>query len=160
MKADEIPITNTDNAIIKAVLWKKMLAIAATSTMIMPMNKNLPMDDRSRLMTLDSVAMPKKIPPVPAKAVMIKLAPLLRPKILPTRRDSIKPIKKVNANKIGTPAAEFLNFSMANMKPKAPPMKTIKPIQGDIVAMAAPTPVATPIQAPKMVGTMDKDSSQ
>jgi hypothetical protein len=36
-------------------------------------------------------------------------------------------MKKVKASRTGTPAAEFLVFSMAYMKPKAPPRKTISP---------------------------------
>jgi hypothetical protein len=36
-------------------------------------------------------------------------------------RESMSPMKKVNASNTGTPAAEFLVFSMANMKLNAPP---------------------------------------
>ena len=66
-------------------------------------------------------------------------------------------MKKVKASSTGTPAAEFLVFSMANMKPKAPARKTIRPMPGD---MAAAMPVCTPIQAPSTVGTIDSASSQ
>ena len=105
----------------------------------------------------DSEAMPRKIAPVPAKAIMIRLAPLARPSTEPTRRDSIMPMKKVKASSTGTPAAEFLVFSIANMKPKAPTRKTIRPMPGD---MARAMPVLTPIQAPSTVGTIDSASSQ
>ena len=73
---------------------------------------------------LDSVAIPKKTAPVPAKATMIRLPPLASPSTAPSRRESIRPMNRVKANNIGTPAAEFLVFSMANMKPKAPAKKT------------------------------------
>jgi hypothetical protein len=73
--------------------------------------------------------MPKKMAPVPAKAIMIRLAPLARPSTArQTRRDSIRPMKKVKASSMGTPAAEFLVFSIANMKPKAPTRNTIRPM--------------------------------
>ena len=91
----------------------------------------------------DSVAMPRKMAPVPAKAVMIRLAPLVSPSTVPTRRDSIRPMKKVKASSIGTPAAEFFVFSMANMKPKAPTRNTIRPMPGDI-ARAMPVRHADP----------------
>ena len=38
----------------------KKLAIIATSSMIAPMNSHLPIVDRSRLMIVDSVAMPEE----------------------------------------------------------------------------------------------------
>ena len=66
-------------------------------------------------------------------------------------------MKKVKPSSTGTPAAEFLVFSMANMKPKAPARKTIRPIPGDIDRAS---PVDTPIQAPSTVGTIDSASSQ
>ena len=112
---------------------------------------------RSRLMMEDSEAMPRKMAPVPAKAVMIRLAPLAKPKTDPIRRDNIKPMKKVNVSSTGTPAAESLVFSMANMNPNAPARKTTIPMPPDI---RAAMPVVTPSQAPRMVGTMDKASSQ
>ncbi len=77
------------------------------------MNSHLPIADRSRLITVDSAAMPKKTAPVPAKAVMIRLAPLAMPSTTPIRRASIRPMKKVKASRIGTPAAEFLLRSIA-----------------------------------------------
>ena len=88
---------------------------------------------------------------------MMRSVPFLKPSTMPIRRDSIRPMKKVKANSTGTPAAEFLVFSMAYMKPKAPPMKTIrpKPPLSDCVM-----PVATPIQAPSTVGSMLRASSQ
>ena len=66
-------------------------------------------------------------------------------------------MKKVKASSTGTPAAEFLVFSIANMKPKAPTRNTIRLRPGD---MAAASPVETPIQAPSTVGTIDSASSQ
>ena len=76
---------------------------------------------------------------------------------MPSRRDSIMPMKNVKASSTGTPAAEFLVFSIANMKPNAPPRKTTSPIPGDIMLAM---PVVTPIQAPSTVGTIDSASSQ
>ncbi len=64
-------------------------------------------------MTEDSAAMPRKTPPVPANAVMISAVPLEKPSTWPIRRDSIRPMKNVKASSTGTPAAEFLVFSMA-----------------------------------------------
>ena len=76
MNAEKMPITSTDSVIISALDCSQMLAMLATSTMIAPMNRNLPIVDRSRLMTVDSAAMPRKIAPVPANAIMIRPAPL------------------------------------------------------------------------------------
>ena len=64
-------------------------------------------------------------------------------------------MKNVKASSMGTPAAEFLVFSIANMKPKAPTRNTIRPTPGD---KARVRPVATPTQAPSTVGIMDKAS--
>ena len=128
MKNEKMPMISTASVIINAPLWMKKLAMPATSTRIAPMNMNLAMFDRSRLTMVDSVAMPRKMAPVPAKAIMIRLAPLPMPSTTASMRDSITPMKKVKASRIGTPAAEFLFFSIANMKPNAPTRKTIRPI--------------------------------
>ena len=85
-------------------------------------------------MTVDIVAMPKKIRPVPVKAVMISPAPLARPSTAPIRRDSIRPMKNVKPSSTGTPAAEFFVFSIANIRPKAPPRNTIRLMPGPIAA--------------------------
>ena len=66
-------------------------------------------------------------------------------------------MKNVNASSTGTPVAEFLVFSIANMKPNAPAMKTMKLMPAPSVATM---PVATPTQAPSTVGTIDSASSQ
>ena len=66
-------------------------------------------------------------------------------------------MKNVKASSTGTPAAEFLVFSIANMKPKAPARNTMTLMPAPMVAMM---PVATPIQAPSTVGTIDSASSQ
>ena len=108
-------------------------------------------------MTVESVAMPRKMTPVPANAVMIRPAPFEKPSTWPIRRDSIRPMKNVKPSSTGTPAAEFLVFSIAKMKPKAPAMKTMKLMPAPIVDMK---PVATPTQAPSTVGTIDSASSQ
>jgi len=101
--------------------------------------------------------MTKNTPAVPPKAVMINSGPFLKPSTWAISRDSIKPMKKVNASNTGTPAAEFLVFSMAYMNPNAPARKTIRPMPppSDWVM-----PVATPSQAPKTVGTRLSASNQ
>ena len=157
MNAVKMPTASTAMVTISAPDCKNTLAMPATRINRAPMNNHLPMADRSRLMTDDRLAMPRNTTPVPAKAVMMSSAPLARPSTLPTRRDSISPMKKVKASSTGTPAAEFLVFSMANMKPKAPPRNSTKPSPGD---RAAENPVATPAQAPSTVGTIDSASSQ
>ena len=100
--------------------------------------------------------MPKKAALVPAKAIITRLAPLPLASTMPSSRDSITPMKNVKASRIGTPAAEFLNFSIANMKPNAPTMKTTRPIIGE---RAEAMPVCTPIHAPSTVGSIDSASS-
>ena len=72
-------------------------------------------------------------------------------------RESIRPMKKVKASNTGTPAAEFLVFSMANMKPNAPPRNTIRPKPPE---RAEVIPVATPSHAPSTVGNMLRASNQ
>ncbi len=55
MKAEKMPIASTDIVIISALDCTKMLIDAPTiNTMIAPTNRNLPMPDRSRLITVDS----------------------------------------------------------------------------------------------------------
>ncbi|MCY1378179.1 hypothetical protein D9M69_657920 [compost metagenome] len=66
-------------------------------------------------------------------------------------------MKKVKPSSTGTPAAEFLVFSIANMKPKAPPKKTIRPSPP---VSERVMPVLTPIQAPSTVGSRLSASSQ
>jgi hypothetical protein len=66
-------------------------------------------------------------------------------------------MKNVNASSTGTPAAEFLVFSIANMKPKAPARNTIRPTPP---VRPRVMPVATPIQAPSTVGSRLRASSQ
>ena len=115
------------------------------------------MPEMSRLMTLASVAITKNTPAVPPMAVTISCEPLLKPRIMPIMRDSIRPMKNVKPSSTGTPAAESFVFSMAYMKPKAPPKNTTRP---NPPLSACVMPVATPSQAPAMVGNMLKASSQ
>jgi len=72
-------------------------------------------------------------------------------------RESLMPMKKVKANKTGTPLAVFLVFSMFYINQKAPTKKTTKPTPPD---MARLKPVTTPNQAPRTVGTMLKANNQ
>jgi modulator of FtsH protease len=109
------------------------------------------------MITLARLAITKNTPAVPANAVMMRSVPFLKPSTMPIRRESIRPMKNVKASSTGTPAAERLVFSIANMKANAPPRNTIKPTppRSDWVM-----PVATPTQAPSTVGIMLSASSQ
>ena len=64
-------------------------------------------------MTLDRLAITKNTPAVPPNAVMIKSGPFLNPSTIAIMRDNITPMKKVKPSSTGTPAVEFLVFSMA-----------------------------------------------
>ena len=108
-------------------------------------------------MTLASVAMTKNTPAVPPMAVMTSSEPFLKPKIVPIMRDSIRPMKKVKARSTGTPAAEFFVFSIAKIKPNAPPRNTIRP---NPPVNACVMPVATPSHAPATVGNRLRARSQ
>lgn len=77
--------------------------------------------------------------------------------VIAIRRDIIRPMKNVNASRMGTPAAEFLFFSMAHMKPNAPPMKTARPMKPPRKLVM---PVTMPTQAPATVGSRLRASSQ
>ena len=115
------------------------------------------MPSRLRLITLDRLAMTKNTPAVPPNAVMMSSEPFLKPRIIEIMRDSISPMKNVKASSTGTPAAEFLVFSIAKMNANAPPRNTTKPTPpvSDWVI-----PVATPSQAPSTVGTRLNARSQ
>ena len=157
MKAENRPIATTDSVIISALDCRKMFTRPATSSRMAPTNRNLPMFVRSRLITLARLAIATNTTAVPPKAVMISDAPLLKPSTAARMRDSIRPMKNVKPSSTGTPAAEFLVFSIANMKPKAPPRNTMA-----LMPMPRPAtmPVCTPIQAPSTVGRSDSASSQ
>ena len=88
------------------------------------------MPDRSRLITVASDAIAKNTTAVPPKAVMTSVGPFLKPSTIASRRDSIRPMKNVKPAARYTPAGEFLVFSIANMKPNAPPRKTIRLMPG------------------------------
>ncbi len=88
---------------------------------------------------------------------MMMPVPAFMPRITASRRESISPMKNVKPSSTATPAAESLVFWIANMKPNAPPRKTIRPrppVSGAVM------PVATPSQAPSTVGIMLSASSQ
>ena len=126
MKAEKMPTISTAIVIISALDCRKMLAMPATSSMIAPMNRNLPIVDRSRLITVDSVAMPRKISAgAGERRHDQRRRRSQKPSTKPIRRDSIRPMKNVKPSSTGTPAAEFLVFSIAKMKPKAPTRKTM-----------------------------------
>ena len=75
MKAEKMPIVTTAIVINSALDCRKMFAMIATSSITAPTNRNLPIAERSRLMTVESAAMPRKVTPVPANAVMIRPVP-------------------------------------------------------------------------------------
>ena len=112
---------------------------------------------KSRLMTVARLAMTKNTPAVPPNAIMISSEPFLNPSTMAIRRDNINPMKNVNANNTGTPAAEFFVFSIANMNPNAPPRNTTRPKPPPSEAVM---PVVTPTHAPSTVGNMLRASSQ
>ena len=142
---------------IRAVEPMKTLMTLATSKTITPQNSHLLMPDKSRLITVERLAITKKMPAVPPKAVITRLEPFLKPSTRAIMPDSMMPMKKVKASNTGTPAAEFLVFSMAYIKANAPPKNTTIPM---MPPMDLVRPVATPSHAPKTVGTRLKASSQ
>jgi hypothetical protein len=94
---------------------------------------------------------------VPAKAIMIRLAPFLKPSTGHQARQH-QAHEEREGQQHGTPAAEFLVFSIANMKPKAPARNTIS--RHAAAHRELVMPVDTPTQAPSTVGTIDSASSQ
>ena len=156
---------NALNTPIASMLITIMPTPEPTNTLMMapnmitsaPAKSHLPSPEISRLMMLDRLAITKNTPAVPPNAVMIRLGPFLNPSTIAIRRDSISPMKKVKASSTGTPAAEFLVRSMANMNPKATPRKTTRPSPPFRPRVM---PVATPSQAPSTVGTRLSARSQ
>ena len=134
-----------------------MLMMEPTISTSAPTVSHLPMPLRSRLMTVDRLAMTKKMPAVPPKAVMINSEPFLKPSTIAIMRDSIRPMKKVNASKTATPTADSLVLSMAYMNPKAPPRNTTRPRPPPSEAVM---PVSIPTHAPSTVGSRLRASSQ
>ena len=63
-----------------------------------PTMSHLPMPDKSRLMTVAKLAITKNTPAVPANAVITNSEPFLKPNTMAIMRESMRPIKKVNAN--------------------------------------------------------------
>ena len=147
----------TEIAIMPAEEPTKMLTMAPIISTMAPTNRNFPMPDRSRFITLARLAITKNTPAVPPKAVMMSWAPLLKPRMLEIRRDSIRPMKNVKPSSTATPADEFFVFSIAYMKPKAPPMKMMNP---NPPRSDWTRPVATPSQAPNTVGSKLNAKSQ
>ncbi|MDT4867546.1 hypothetical protein FQZ97_1024650 [compost metagenome] len=151
------PMAMVAMAAMAAGLPTNTLMIAPIMMASAPTKSHLPMPEMSRLIKVERLAMTKNTPAVPPNAVMIRLDPLLKPSTVASMRESMRPMKKVKPSSTGTPAAEFFVFSMANMKPKAPPRKTISPRPPPRLAVM---PVCTPTQAPSTVGSMDNASSQ
>ena len=151
-----MPSTATSSARCTPVDCRNTLAMPAIIAITAPTNRNFCRPDRSRLTTVASDAIAKKIAAVPPKAVMISVPPFLKPRMAASRRDSIRPMKKVKPSSAATPTAECLVFSTRNIRPKAP---TKNRIMLAPVPIAARKPVATPIQAPRTVGIRESASS-
>ena len=154
MNAEKIAIATTMMVSINAGICNQMLAKEATINRMTPTNRNLPMLEKSFLETVAMEAITVKMAAVPPKAPIIRVAPLLQlPRVIPIRRESITPIKKVNASKSTTPIPVSLFFSIAQKKPKATAKKIIAPING--LPSKKVKPMATPNHAPMTVGTME-----
>ena len=108
-----MPIDKTDMANIPALEPTKMLMMLATIRTMTPTKSHLPMLDKSLLITVARLAMAKKTPAVPPKAVITISVPFLKPKTIAISRESISPIKKVKPSKKTMPREESLFFSMA-----------------------------------------------
>src|SRR5450830_1270312 len=129
-----MPMAATDKASMPAEEPTKAFTRLPTSRTSMPTNSHLPRPEMSRLITVARLAITKNTPAVPPKAVMTSSGPFLKPSTMAIMRESIKPMKKVKPSSTGTPVAECLDYSMANMKPKAPTRKTTMPTPPDSMA--------------------------
>ena len=89
-----------------------MFANAATSSMITPTNRNLPIGARSRLIVVASVAMVTNTAAVPPNASAISDTPFEKLSTEPMRRDNMRPMKNVKPSSSTTPQPLFLVFSM------------------------------------------------
>ena len=89
------------------------LMMPPTIMTIAPTNNHFPMPERSLLITEAQLAMTKKTPAVPPNAVITREEPFLKPNTAAIKLLIIRPMKKVKPKRTGTPAAEFLVFSMA-----------------------------------------------
>ena len=105
----------------------------------------------------DSVAMPRKIAPVPAKAVMIRLAPLARPSTAPTRRDSISAHEEGEGQQHRHAGGRVLGLLDREHEAERADEKDD---QADAGRHRTRDAGVTPIQAPSTVGTIDSASSQ
>ena len=100
-------MASTEIAIISAGSCRKMFANIATSSSTTPMNRNLPMPDRSRLVVVAIVAIAAKITPVPPNAMATSEAPLESPSTTPSMRESSRPMKNVKASRSTMPQPLF-----------------------------------------------------
>ena len=130
------------------------MATEAKIKSITPIKRNLPRPSKFVFEVAAQVAIPAKIRLVAPKAIMINCAPFLNCRVCVKIPVSIKPINPVKPSNKRTPVPVFLFFSIAQKKPKAIAMKTIKPIKG--LVRKNEKPVVTPTHAPKMVGTIVK----
>ena len=157
MKAEKMPMASTASVIISALDWMKKLAMPATSSMIAPMNSHLPMADRSRLMTDDSVAMPRKIAPVPAKAVMIRLGAVGQAEHRADQARQHQAHEEGEGQQHRHAGGRVLGLLDREHEAEGAAQEHD---EADAGRHGAAMPVATPIQAPSTVGTIDSASSQ
>jgi hypothetical protein len=94
---------------------------------------------------------------VPANAVITRLAPLARPSTVPTRRESIKPMKNVNAEQHRHAGGRVLRLLDGEHEAEGAGQEHH---EADARRHRAGDAVDTPIQAPSTVGTIDSASSQ
>ena len=95
MKALKMAMDKSEITTMPAEEPTNMLMMLPTINTITPTINHLPKPEMSRLMTEDKLAIAKKTPAVPPKAVITNSAPFLKPKTMAIMRESISPMKKV-----------------------------------------------------------------
>ena len=108
-----MPIAIIDMTIIPKDEPTKILMMLPTIRTMAPTKSHLLIPDISRLIKVARLAIKKKTPAVPPKAVITSSVPFLKPRTIAINLDSIKPMKKVKPKSTATPFAECLVFSIA-----------------------------------------------
>lgn len=130
MYAEKIITRSAEMVSASAGIMKKMLATAAKSTTIMPMNRNLPRKLKSFLVTVATPASVKKISARAAGRHGDQRAPVGKAQgVLQDAREH-QAHEEGEARRSATPRPLFLERSMPHMKAKATPMNTRKEIIG------------------------------
>src|SRR5260363_396508 len=159
MKAEKMTMSINDSVSIKAGSFSQILATEAMISTIAPIKSQRPRPEKSRFETVAMVANVAKIAPVPPNASMMSDAPFEKPSMKLSRRESIRPMKKVNPSNKATPMPLFLKRSIANMKPNAMPINNSMLMPG-LVADSRENPAETPSHAPKTVGAIEAANNQ